>query len=199
MINNNNKIDLRQKLIDQQIERDLIREITTKGEKLGFSWFKYKDEYYQIYNNQIKYAKQKFLKIDTRNGWYILDMINMSAVLLYIDGFEKILSGVDVNDIVIYPDKYFIFKTRDKSITELWRQDAQIAIADNIYRLTEKLWCFCSNGIYYLSNLVPNTAIPVGRYPLLYDPNRGILFYQDLDNKIPVDVSYLMSRLNDNN
>lgn len=195
MYDGNNKIDLLEKLQARREEEAIIKEIQANGKAVGFSWYLYEGEYYQIYSNKIRYSRQRNIKIDTHHGWYILDIANMNAVLLYIDGFEKILSGVDIADIVIYPDRYFIFKSPDKKKTELWRHDAQLVVADNIYRLTEEFWCLCSNGIYYLSNLDGRSSIPVGRWPLLYDPNRNILFYRDEENKIPVDCSHLIDRL----
>lgn len=180
---------------ERKAEEELIHNITTNGERLGLSWYKYNNEYFQIYNDKILRSHQNNLKINTREGWFILDLRNVNACVIYIDGFEKILNGVSVEDIVIYPDKYFLFKTPDGRITELWRHSAQILVADEIYRLNQDVWCVSSNGIYYITNLNDRETIAVGRYPLIYDNvNNKLSYFDTLQGGIMIDVSHLLER-----
>lgn len=186
---------IREMQAERKAEEELIHNITTNGERLGLSWYKYNNEYFQIYNDKILRSNQTNLKINTREGWFILDLRNINACVIYIDGFEKILNGVSVDDIVIYPDKYFLFKTPDDRIAELWRHSAQILVADEIYRLNQNVWCVSSNGIYYITNLNERETIAVGRYPLIYDSvNNTLSYYDTSQGGIMIDVSYLLDR-----
>lgn len=188
---------IREMLAERKAEEELIHAITTNGERLGLSWYRYNGEYYQIYNNKILRSRQTDLKINTHEGWFILNLRNVNACVIYVDGFEKILNGVSAEDIVIYPDKYFLFKTPDGRITELWRHSAQILVADEIYRLNQKVWCVSSNGIYYITNLNDRETIAVGRYPLIYDSSNNTLTYYDTSQGgILVNMSHLLERFN---
>lgn len=184
----------RERMLRRQEEERMAKIITDDGERLGLSWYKYNDEFYQVYNGKILRSRQKRLLMNVKEGWFILDIEHTNACLVYIDGYEKILNGVSPEDIVIYPDKYYLFLSPLNRVKELWRMDSQILVADDIYRLNETLWCLCSNGIYYLSNLNSRESIPIGKYPLHYDPDKYILFYVDLENNQQVNINYIMGR-----
>lgn len=186
----------RDRMMRKQQEEEIAKYIMDHGERLGLSWYKIDNEYYQVYNKQILRSKQKNLKINQNEGWFILDIEHTNAVLLYIDGVEKILHGVNIDDVTIYPDKYYLFRQPLENAVELWRLDSHILTANNIYRLNEKLWCVQSNGIYYLSNLDERSTIPIGKYPLEYDQDTGILKYYDAEIFQYVDISGIMNRYN---
>ncbi len=64
--------------------------------------------------------------------------------------FEKILNGVSVEDIVIYPDKCFLTRSTDGRITVYG--DTQILVADEIYRLNEIIYCVSSQWYLLYNN-----------------------------------------------
>ena len=156
-------------------EEMICKEITQNGERLGLSWWRYEGEYYQIFGNTLRYAKQKDIKINATDAWYILSPINTNACIVYISGFERVLNGVHPDDVIIYKDKYFAFK---KTVWELWRYDSHVVSADTITRLTDVLWSLSSNGIYFLSNLDSRYTRPIGKYPLHIDED-NVVYYVD--------------------
>lgn len=174
----------RQKLREE--EELIAKEIMKNGQKVGLSWYLYEGEYYQIFNNTVRYARQKSLKINSHEGWFVLDLENSNACVIYIDGFEKVLNGVDVNTVVIYPDKYFMFRSLS-GVWELWRHDAHILSADTITRLTDVLWSLSSNGIYYISNLNDRFTRPVSKFPLQVD-DRSVFFVDEVGVRQDVTI-----------
>lgn len=184
----------RDRMMRKQQEEEIANYIVNHGERLGLSWYKLDNEYYQVYNKQVLRSKQKNLRINQNEGWFVLDIEHTNAVLLYVDGIEKILHGVSIDDVTIYPDKYYLFKQPLENAVQLWRLDSHILTANNIYRLNAQFWCIQSNDIYYLSNLDERSTIPIGKYPLEYDQENDTLRYYDASLCQYVDISNIMKR-----
>lgn len=196
MLNNKEMSSVRERMAERRKEKEaeaaFAKEITTNGKRLGLSWYKYDNEYYQVIGSHIAYAKQKRLRLDIVNSWYIVDLANMNACVLYLDGFERVLNGVALEDIIIYPDKYFVFK--NLNITELWYKDKKILVADQIYRLDQNIWEVVSNNVYYITNLDPRSTTPVSNFPLEYYPETKTLVSVKPDGS-RTDLSKFLRRL----
>lgn len=196
MLNNKEMSSVRERMAERRKEKEaeaaFAKEITTNGKRLGLSWYEYDNEYYQVIGSHIAYAKQKRLRLDIVNSWYIVDLANMNACVLYLDGFERVLNGVALEDIIIYPDKYFVFK--NLNITELWYKDKKILVADQIYRLDQNIWEVVSNNVYYITNLDPRSTTPVANFPLEYYPETKTLISVNPDGS-RIDLSKFLRRL----
>ena len=196
----------REKMLQDQQEQRLANQIIAEGERLGLSWYKWQGKFWQVYSGKIYHASQNDLIINTREGWFILDIANMNAILLYIDGFEKILPGVSKEHVIIYPDKYFSYKIgrlkqdpnlQDNRITELWRYDSAILLANDIVRLDKNLWTYRSNKVWYISdNLTPGRSLVVGHYqPFIHQD--GLMYYNDPTLGLTC-VQHILQKLLDN-
>ena len=175
---------------EEEEEKRIAYEISQNGTRIGLSWYEYEGEFYQIlHGTKIGYSKQKRLKINPHEGWYILDINNANACMVYIDGFEKVLNGIDPDSIIIYPDKYFSF--RQGKVTELWRFDLRILLADDIIRLSKDLWSLKSNDVYYITNLNNRMTRPIGKYQPYVD-EMGIYFIDENNNRQNINYDKLI-------
>lgn len=168
-----------EKLKQEQAEMDAIKAIKREGLKVGLSWYKWNNEYYQILGNKIGYSRQKRLTVNVPEDWYILDLNNVNACVLYINGIEKTLAGVDPETISVYKDHFYTFRTPNNGPYQLWRGDQHFITADSIKRLTQDLWSLQSNGKYYLSNLDERYTRAIGESELMVDDIGIYYIYQD--------------------
>ena len=58
----------RERMLRRQEEERMAKIITDDGERLGLSWYKYNNEFYQVYNGKILRSRQKRLLMNVKEG-----------------------------------------------------------------------------------------------------------------------------------
>lgn len=167
-----------------------LKEVMSKGEALPFSWYKYNERYYRIFENQLLAVSNR-VAIDLDNNSYKYLSEGGDSVVLVIGRYSTQIVTSSLDSIQAFQDYYYIKDDITGTKKELKYGDNTIVRSDDLYRLSNGRFIGVSNGVHYILVHKDTTfkKIPLGHNKIRY--NNDLSIYEELvnDNWIEIKLS----------